>query len=63
VVVKYTIRRDGMLTQIDVVKPSNNFLLDQESRRAVINTRQLPALPPEYTGQNLTIHLTFEYQR
>jgi TonB family protein len=52
-----------MLTQIEVVKPSNNFLLDQESRRAVINTRQLPPLPPEYTGQNLTIHLTFEYQR
>jgi TonB family protein len=63
VVVKYTIRRDGMLTQIEVVKPSNNFLLDQESRRAVINTRQLPPLPPEYTGRNLTIHLTFEYQR
>jgi TonB family protein len=63
VVVKYTIRRDGMLTQIEVVKPSNNFLLDQESRRAVINTRQLPPLPPEYTAQNLTIHLTFEYQR
>lgn len=63
VVVKYTIRRDGMLTQIELVKASNNFLLDQESRRAVINTKQLPPLPPEYTGQNLTIHLTFEYQR
>jgi TonB family protein len=63
VVVKYTIRRDGMLTQIEVAKPSGNFLLDQESRRAVINTRQLPPLPAQYTGQNLTIYLTFEYQR
>lgn len=63
VVVKYTIRRDGMLTQIELVKPSGNFLLDQESRRAVIKTAQLPPLPREYTGQHLTIHLTFEYQR
>ena len=63
VVVKYTIRRDGMLTQIEVVKPSGNFLLDQESRRAVIKTAQLPPLPSQYTGQHLTIHLTFEYQR
>jgi periplasmic protein TonB len=63
VVVKYTIRRDGMLTQIEVVKPSGNFILDQESRRAVIKTAQLPPLPSLYTGQNLTIHLTFEYQR
>lgn len=63
VVVRYTIRRDGMLTQIEVAKPSGNFLLDQESRRAVIKTAQLPPLPAEYTGQNLTIHLTFEYER
>ena len=63
VTVKYTIRRDGMLTQIEVVKPSGNFLLDQESRRAVIKTAQLPPLPSQYTGQHLPIHLTFEYQR
>ena len=63
VVVKYTIRRDGMLTQIEVVKTSGNFILDQESRRAVIKAAQLPPLPPQYTGQNLTIHLTFEYER
>ena len=63
VVVRFTIRRDGMLTQIEVSHPSGNFLLDQESRRAVITTAQLPPLPSQYTGQNLTIHLTFEYRR
>lgn len=63
VVVRFTIRRDGVLTQIEVMKPSGNFLLDQESRRAVIKTAQLPPLPPEYTGQNLPIHLKFEYER
>ena len=63
VVVKFVIRRDGMLTNVEVTKPSNNVLLDLESRRAVLNTRQLPPLPAQYTAPNLTIHLTFEYQR
>lgn len=63
VIVKYTIRRDGVLTQFEVTKPSGNFILDQESLRAVVKTKQLPPLPPEYTGQTLTIHLTFEYER
>lgn len=63
VIVKYTIRRDGVLTQFEVTKPSGNFILDQESLRAIVKTKQLPPLPQEYTGQTLTIHLTFEYER
>ena len=63
VVVRYTIRKDGMLTQIEVARPSGNFLLDNESRRAVIRTAKLPPLPERYTGQHLTIELTFEYER
>jgi TonB family protein len=62
-VVKFVIRRDGALTQIEIAKSSNNVILDLESRRAVYQTGKLPPLPPQYTGQNLTIHLTFEYQR
>ena len=62
-VVKYTIRRDGVLTQIEVTKRSGNFLLDQESRRAVIKTAKLPPLPEQYTGHTLTIQLIFEYER
>ena len=62
-VVKFVIRRDGMLVQPELVKPSGNPLLDLESRRAVINTRQLPPLPAEFTEPNLTILLTFEYKR
>ena len=63
VVVKFVIRRDGALTQVEVIKPSNNVLLDLESRRAVLQTGRVPPIPPQYTGQNLTIHLIFEYQR
>ena len=44
-VVKFTIRRDGMLTNVEVEKASGNPLLDLESRKAVLTTRQLPPLP------------------
>jgi TonB family protein len=63
VTVKFVIRRDGALTLVDVAKPSNNFLLDQESRRAVLMTAKLPPLPAEYTNPTLTILLDFEYRR
>ncbi len=62
-VVKFTIRRDGMLTNVEVEKSSGNPLLDLESRRAVLNTRQLPALPAQFDRPTLTVYLTFDYLR
>ena len=61
--VKFTIRRDGMLTNVEVEEPSGQAMLDLESRRAVLMTRQLPPLPSEFTPPNLTVHLTFTYRR
>jgi protein TonB len=61
--VKFTIRRDGMLTQVEVEKPSGQAMLDLESRRAVLMTRQLPPLPAEFTEPHLTVHLAFNYRR
>jgi TonB family protein len=61
--VKFTIRRDGMLTNVEVEKSSNNPLLDLESRRAVLNTRQLPPLPEPFTRPTLTVYLNFDYKR
>ena len=61
--VKFTIRRDGMLTNVEVEQPSNQAMLDLESRRAVLLTRQLPPLPQEFPEPHLTIHLAFTYKR
>ena len=61
--VKFTIRRDGMLTQVEVEKPSGQAMLDLESRRAVLMTRQLPPLPAQFTEPHLTVHLAFNYRR
>jgi TonB family protein len=61
--VKFTIRRDGMLTNVAVEKTSNNPLLDLESRRAVLVTQKLPPLPDQFTRPALTVILIFEYKR
>jgi TonB family protein len=62
-VVKFTIRRDGVLTQVELEKTSGQALLDMEARRAVLNTKQLPPLPREFTEPHLTVYLTFDFQR
>jgi periplasmic protein TonB len=62
-VVKFTIRRDGMLTNVELTQSSGQALLDLEARRAVYKTQQIPALPREFTEPSLTIHLTFDYKR
>lgn len=61
--VKFTISRDGRLSNVLVEKPSNISLLDLESQRAILNTAQLPPLPREFTESTLTVHLVFEYHR
>ncbi len=61
--VKFIIRRDGVLTNVEVSKTSGNPLLDLESRRAVLSTARLPPLPDQFTRPTLTVYLIFEYKR
>lgn len=61
--VKFTIRRDGTITDIGLEKPSNISLLDLESQRALAKTRTLPPLPREFSENTLTVHLIFDYHR
>ena len=61
--VKFTIQRDGRLTDIQLTKSSNFAALDLNAQRAVIGTRQLPPLPAEFTNPTLTVNLQFEYTR
>ena len=62
-VVKFVIRRDGMLTNVEVDQSSRNDVLDLESRRAVLMTQQLPPLPAQFDRPTLTVYLRFEYKR
>jgi TonB family protein len=59
---KFTIRRDGRIEDVQVEKPSGFVALDNEARRALQITR-LPPLPSRYPNSTLTVHLEFEYVR
>src|SRR5690606_11015614 len=61
--VKYTIQRDGRITDIQLERSSGYAALDFMAMRAVQLTRQLPPLPGAFTEPSLTVHLTFNYER
>jgi len=63
VVVKFTIERDGRITQTSVEQSSGYATLDLNAQRAVAITRQLPPLPVAFPNPTLTVHLNFQYQR
>jgi len=63
VMVKFTIQRDGSLTEAVVERSSGYASLDLNARRAVQLTRQLPPLPGAFPNPTLTVHLNFQYQR
>ena len=60
---KFVVQRDGRLTGITVERSSGQALLDQASQRALLTTKQLAALPREFTEPTLTVYLEFEYKR
>lgn len=61
--IKYTIQRDGRLTDVQLEQSSGYFALDQAAQRALILTRQLPPLPAQFPEPTLTVHLNFSYER
>lgn len=63
VFVKYTIQRNGQLTDIQVETSSGNPSLDLASQRALVNTRMLAPLPAAFPEPQLTVHLEFQYER
>jgi TonB family protein len=61
-IVKFTIQRDGRLTDIAVETSSGSPTLDLAAHRAVAMTRTLPPLPSEFPNPTLTVHLNFQYK-
>jgi len=60
--VKFTIQRDGSLTDALIEKPSGTSTLDLAALRAVMSTRTLQPLPDAFPNPTLTVHLNFQYQ-
>jgi TonB family protein len=62
-IVKFTIQRDGALTNYEIEKSSGAVMLDNNALRAVIRTRQIPPLPAPFPNATLPVHLNFQYTR
>ena len=60
--VRFRIRRDGLIEDIQVEQQSTPFL-NLAAQRAVVATKQLPPLPAAFTGDRLTVHLVFQFKR
>lgn len=62
-IMKFTIQRDGRITDAMLERGSGREDLDLAVRRAVLVTRQLPPLPQAFPNPTLTLHLTFQYPK
>ena len=62
VMMKFTIQRDGRITDVQRETSSGYLALDQSAERALLLTAQLPRLPTPFNDDHLTVHLNFEYQ-
>jgi TonB family protein len=60
--IRFTIQRDGKITDTSVERSSGSTAADLAARRAVAVT-QLPPLPDAFTNPTLTVNLHFQYQR
>ena len=63
VTIRFTIQRDGRISDVERETSSGHFALDTSAERAVLLTRQLPYLPPAFPAERLTVHLDFHYRR
>ena len=57
---KFTIARDGTISDVQLERSSGFRQLDLEAERAMLNTRRLPTLPRAYSNPTLTVHLDFD---
>jgi TonB family protein len=60
--VKFTVQRDGSISDAQLAAQSGYAVLDLTAQRAILMSR-LPPLPRAYTNNQLTITLSFRYQR
>jgi protein TonB len=60
--IRFTIQRDGRITDATIFQGSGTTTLDTAALRAVLATRTLPPLPDAFTNPTLTMRLSFEYQ-
>ncbi|MBD3232949.1 MAG: TonB family protein [candidate division Zixibacteria bacterium] len=59
--VYFNVDRSGRISNADIESPSGVGSFDQSALRAILASDPLPPLPQEFSGDNIGIHLKFEY--
>ena len=62
-VIRFTIERDGRITNSALEKSSGYTALDLAAQRSIEVTRQLAPLPGQFPNATLTVHLNFSYSK
>ncbi|MBD3170439.1 MAG: TonB family protein [candidate division Zixibacteria bacterium] len=60
-IVYFRVDKNGKISNAEVEESSGVAAFDQSALRAVLTSDPLPPLPQEFSGDNIGIHLTFEY--
>jgi outer membrane biosynthesis protein TonB len=60
--IKFTIHRDGTISDV-IVEQGANQMLNLASQRAVVTTQRVAPLPAPFTPETLILHVVFQYQR
>ncbi len=59
---RFTIQKDGTMTDIQLVMSSGFTVLDAQADRALRLTARLAPLPRQFPNQTLTVHMPFDYR-
>lgn len=62
VTIKFIIKRNGDITNVEIEESSGNFSLDMAALRAVKNSSPLPPLPDKFSD-SLVVHFYFEHRQ
>ncbi len=58
--VSFTIARNGAVSNVQISKPSGNYLLDTSAKRAILDSNPVPELPAQYSGSSVPVELWFQ---
>jgi protein TonB len=61
--ISFTIARNGTVTNVQVTQPSGDYLLDTSAKRAVLDANPLPALPPQFERNDVTVEFRFQLRQ
>jgi len=59
----FVILRDGTITDVQITQSSGIPEVDRSALRAVLASNPLGALPPDYSGNSVSVQFYFEFHR